>query len=55
VLEATLYIGIIGIGLRFWAVGIVVALTAFFFFMQLKGLLFNRTVYGYFIVGMFFY
>jgi len=43
------------LGLRFWVVGIVVALTAFFFFMQLKGLLFNRTVYGYFIVGMFFY
>jgi hypothetical protein len=43
------------IGIRYWVVGIFISLLSFFFLIHLKGLLFNKTVFGYFIVGMFFY
>jgi hypothetical protein len=53
----SLFVGLkfIWVGMRFWIVGLVISSLSFFFFIQLKGLIFNKTVFGYFIVGMFFY
>jgi hypothetical protein len=43
------------VGVRFWIVGVFMLSLSFFYFLQLKGLVFNKTVFGYFLVGMFFY
>ena len=45
----------IWVGVRYWLLGLLFLALSFFFLIQLKGLVFNKTVFGYFIVGMFFY
>lgn len=40
---------------RYWFIGLIFSFLIFFYFLQIKSIPFNKTIFGYFIVSVFFY